>query len=151
MTHLLSFAFMLRNAGINDQRLVEHLSEATAGSLTGLGHSSPYEDLGCYSLTVEYLFQSGPALPSAVRPGSRSPVIPLVSESFSAKEARNDYELPYLMRAIVDSPEINDLFPGELKALKNGIVAWKPVTKALKEVKRRVSCLWLTRGVTDRW
>lgn len=35
MTQLLSFAFMLRNAGIDDQRLVEHLSEATAGGLTG--------------------------------------------------------------------------------------------------------------------
>ena len=35
MTNLLAFAFMLRNAGIDDQQLVEHLSEATAGSLTG--------------------------------------------------------------------------------------------------------------------
>jgi hypothetical protein len=35
MTNLLCFAFMLRNAGIDDQRLVEHLSEATAGGLTG--------------------------------------------------------------------------------------------------------------------
>lgn len=39
MTNLLCFAFMLRNAGINDQRLVEHLSEATAGSLTGKIHA----------------------------------------------------------------------------------------------------------------
>lgn len=29
---------MLRNAGIDDQHLVEHLSEATAGSLTGKIH-----------------------------------------------------------------------------------------------------------------
>lgn len=35
MIRLLNFAFMLRNAGLDDQRLVEHLSEATAGSLTG--------------------------------------------------------------------------------------------------------------------
>jgi hypothetical protein len=35
MIKLLNFAFMLRNAGLDDQRLVEHLSEATAGSLTG--------------------------------------------------------------------------------------------------------------------
>ncbi|KAK4684890.1 hypothetical protein P7C73_g5274, partial [Tremellales sp. Uapishka_1] len=34
MTNLLCFAFMLRNAGIDDQGLVGHLSEATAGSLT---------------------------------------------------------------------------------------------------------------------
>jgi len=35
MTNLICFAFMLRNAGISDGGLVEHLSEATAGSLTG--------------------------------------------------------------------------------------------------------------------
>jgi hypothetical protein len=44
MTNLLAFAFMLRNAGIDDQGLVEHLSEATAGSLTG--------ELGCKPATV---------------------------------------------------------------------------------------------------
>ncbi|ORX37521.1 hypothetical protein BD324DRAFT_622237 [Kockovaella imperatae] len=134
MTLLLKFAFMLRNAGISDQRLVEHVSEATAGSLTGLGHSAPYEEIGCYSLAVEYLFLSGP-IPS--NPGSIKPT-PLLVEPFSAKEARNDYELPYLMRAIVDSPEVNDLFAEELKALKDGIMGWKPITKPLKEMKKRL-------------
>lgn len=40
MTNLLCFAFMLRNAGLDDQRLIEHLSEATAGSLTGKSTNS---------------------------------------------------------------------------------------------------------------
>jgi hypothetical protein len=44
MTNLLCFAFMLRNAGIDDQRLVEHLSEATAGSLTGESTPQPRSD-----------------------------------------------------------------------------------------------------------
>jgi hypothetical protein len=35
MTNLLTFAMLLRNAGIDDERLIEHLSEATAGGLTG--------------------------------------------------------------------------------------------------------------------
>ena len=130
MTNLLAFAFMLRNAGIDDQRLIEHLSEATAGSLTGLGHSSPYEEPACYSLAVEYLFLSGQA---------RTPMPPLEVESFTAREARNDYELPWIMRALVDSPEVKDLFPDELKDLKEGVLNWKPNTKALKEIKRRVS------------
>ena len=43
------------------------------------------------------------------------------------------------MRSLVDSAEIKDLFPGELHDLKEGILHWKPVTKALKEMKRRVS------------
>ena len=121
---------MLRNAGLDDQRLIEHLSEATAGSLTGVGHSAPYEDPGCYNLTVEYLLLSGPA---------RQPVVPLSIETFSARETRNDFELPWIMRALVDSLEIRDLFPVELKYLKEGILNWKPATKALREIRKRVS------------
>lgn len=39
----------------------------------------------------------------------------------------------------MDSAEVKDLFPGELRDLKEGILHWKPVTKPLKEIKRRVS------------
>ncbi|WVF68309.1 hypothetical protein IAT40_003074 [Kwoniella sp. CBS 6097] len=129
MTNLLCFAFMLRNAGIDDQRLVEHLSEATAGSLTGVGHSTPYEELSCYSLAVEYLFHSG---------STRQPIPPLEVESFSARDAKNDFELPWIMRALVDSPEVKDLFPIELKDLKEGVLNWRPTTKALREIKKRL-------------
>ncbi|WWC92594.1 uncharacterized protein L201_007553 [Kwoniella dendrophila CBS 6074] len=129
MTNLLCFAFMLRNAGIDDQRLVEHLSEATAGSLTGVGHSTPYEELSCYSIAVQYLFHAGSA---------RQPMTPLEIEPFSARDAKNDFELPWIMRALVDSPEVKDLFPGELKDLKEGVLHWRPNTKVLKEIKKRL-------------
>ncbi|OCF61999.1 hypothetical protein L486_01665 [Kwoniella mangroviensis CBS 10435] len=129
MTNLLCFAFMLRNAGIDDQRLVEHLSEATAGSLTGVGHSTPYEELSSYSLAVQYLFHAGPA---------RQPVPPLEIEPFSARDVKNDFELPWIMRALVDSPEVKDIFPGELRDLKEGILHWRPNTKVLKEIKKRL-------------
>ncbi|ODO10337.1 hypothetical protein I350_02566, partial [Cryptococcus amylolentus CBS 6273] len=129
MTNLLCFAFMLRNAGIDDERLVEHLSEATAGGLTGLGHSTPYEELSSFSLAVNYLFYATPA---------RKPLPPLQIEPFNARDARNDFELPWIMRALVDAPEVKDLFPGELKDLKEGIVHWKPVTRTLKDIKRRL-------------
>ena len=146
MTNLLSFAFMLRNAGIDDQRLVEHLSEATAGSLTGLGHSTPYEDKGCYDLTVKYLFLSGPA---------KQPIPPLEIEPFAARDVRSDFELPWIMRALVDSPEVKDLFPNELKDLKEGVITWRPTTKALREIKKRASCVFVqTTGIdhsSNRW
>ncbi|CAK9782924.1 hypothetical protein CC85DRAFT_329427 [Cutaneotrichosporon oleaginosum] len=129
MTNLLCFAFMLRNAGIDDQRLIEHLSEATAGSLTGVGHSTPYEELGCYSMAVQYLFHAGPAA---------QPMPPLEVEPFAARDSRNDFELPWIMRALVDSPEVKDLFPDELRTLRDNITAWKPTTKALKEIKKRL-------------
>lgn len=95
-----------------------------------MGHSTPYEEAACYSLAVHYLFLSG----SAHRPHP-----PLSVEPFSARDARNDFELPWIMRALVDSAEIKDLFPGELRDLKEGVIHWKPITKVQKEIKRRVS------------
>lgn len=132
MTNLLCFAFMLRNAGISDEHLIEHLSEATAGSLTGLGHSTPYEEPATFRLAVDYLFHAGPVRPT-------EPASELQIEHFSVREGRNDYELPWIMRALVDSPEVKDLFPGELRDLKEGILHWKPTTKALRDIKKRVS------------
>jgi hypothetical protein len=40
----------MRNAGIDDGGLLTHLSEATAGSLSGVGHSTAYLDPGAYQL-----------------------------------------------------------------------------------------------------
>ena len=40
------------DAGIDDAGLIAHLSEATAGSLSGVGHSSAYEELATYSYVV---------------------------------------------------------------------------------------------------
>lgn len=37
------------NSGISDSGLLTHLSEATAGSLNGVGHSTIYEELATYS------------------------------------------------------------------------------------------------------
>jgi hypothetical protein len=129
MTNLLCFSFMLRNAGISDQHLIEHLSEATAGSLTGVGHSTPYEEPASFALAVDYLFHAAPL---------HGPSPELALDHFSAREGRNDFELPWIMRALVDSPEIKDLFPGELRDLKEGILHWKPTTKALRDIKKKV-------------
>ena len=130
MTNLLCFSFMLRNAGISDQHLIEHLSEATAGSLTGVGHSTPYEEPASFALAVDYLFHAAPL---------NGPSPELMLDHFSAREGRNDFELPWIMRALVDSPEIKDLFPGELRDLKEGVLHWKPTSKALKDIKKKVS------------
>lgn len=66
------------------------------------------------------------------------------------------------MRALVDSAEVKDLFPQELAELKEGVVGWKPVTKVLREIKKRVrlycfahavhpSCSGTHQGSHDVW
>lgn len=96
----------------------------------GVGHSSPYEEPAVYALAVEYLFCAGPA---------KRPIPPLSVEPFNARDVRNDFELPWIMRALVDDPAVKDLFPSELQDLREGVQAWRPITKALKEIKKRVS------------
>lgn len=114
-----------------------------------MGHSTPYEEPQSYALAVKYLFLSGPAYPTSTTAQPISPTSPLSNigsdipplkiEPFSARDTRNEYELPWIMRALVDSPQVKDLFPGELRELKEGVRDWRPVTKVLKEVKKRVS------------
>jgi hypothetical protein len=48
LSNLLVLLFRLRNADLTDHGLLLHLSDATAGSLAGLGHSTPYEDANAY-------------------------------------------------------------------------------------------------------
>lgn len=98
--------------------------------MLGVGHSTPYESPACYELAVAYLFRSGSA---------GQPLPPLEVESFTARDAKNDFELPWILRALTDAPAVKDLFPDELRELKENVVSWRPVTKALKDIKKRVS------------
>ncbi|KAG6330064.1 hypothetical protein ID866_9025 [Astraeus odoratus] len=49
LSKLLVLLIRVRNAGLSDSGLLTHLSEATAGSLNGIGHSTPYEELATYT------------------------------------------------------------------------------------------------------
>lgn len=131
----------MRNAGIDDQGLVGHLSEATAGAWSGAGHTTPYEDPGGYAFIVRYLLSTGGSSSSSSgSTGVKSnPKNRLEVEPFLARDARNDYELPWILRGIMDDPEVQRLFGDELRMLKEGILEWNPTTKALKEIRRRVS------------
>lgn len=128
MTSMLVFCMMLRNAGLDDQGLMTHLSEVTAGGLTGVGHSAPYEDLGGYNLAVRYLLTTD----------SPRDAPSLDIEPFASRDARNDYELPWILRGVMDSTTVRELFQAELDVLKDGILDWRPSTKALKDIKKRL-------------
>lgn len=127
LTNLLVLCLMLRNAGIDDQGLLGHLSEATAGAWIGAGHTTPYEDPGAYAFAVRYLLQTGPCRRESLH-----------IEPFAARDARNDYELPWTLRGILDDPAIQTLFGGEIKQLREGVLDWQPATKALIQIKKRL-------------
>lgn len=49
LSNLLVLLLRIRNAGLSDGGLLAHLSEATAGSLNGVGHSTAYEEIATYT------------------------------------------------------------------------------------------------------
>jgi hypothetical protein len=49
LSNLLVLLLRIRNAGLSDGGLLAHLSESTAGSLNGVGHSTAYEETATYS------------------------------------------------------------------------------------------------------
>jgi hypothetical protein len=95
------------NVGLSDSGLLTHLSEATAGSLSGIGHSTVYEELGTYSfvslrciqigyfsddghsLAVNYLFMTDHG-------SNEHPE--LVVHDFDANTELNDYEVSHANR-----------------------------------------------------
>jgi hypothetical protein len=121
---------MMLNAALDDQGLLSHLSEATAGAWHGVGHSNAYEDPGGYDLAVNYLLKTTSSLGN-----------PLSVESFNSRDAKNDFELPWILRGVMDDPQTNDLFRAEIKALKDTILTWQPNTRALRDIKKRVSII----------
>lgn len=48
LSNLLVLLIRIMNAGLSDSGLLAHLSEATAGTLSGIGHSTAYEEPATY-------------------------------------------------------------------------------------------------------
>jgi hypothetical protein len=98
--------------------------------IPGAGHSTPYEDPGAYAFMVKYLLSTTTPAPDSMPE--------LQVEEFTAKDARNDYELPWTLRGVMDDPEVRFLFDAEISELKENILDWQPTTRALKDIKKRV-------------
>jgi hypothetical protein len=100
LSNLLVLLIRILNSGLSDSGLLTHLSEATAGTLSGVGHSTAYEELATYSyvlciliddladnaesLAVDYLFLTNDG-------GDANAT--LTMEPFNAVEEQNDYEV----------------------------------------------------------
>ncbi|KAF8583529.1 hypothetical protein K439DRAFT_1634370 [Ramaria rubella] len=129
LLNLLVLLFRIRNAGLDDGGLITHLSEATAGSLSGVGHSSAYEEPATYALAVRFLFETSGAL--GVHPE-------LDVQPFTARAARNDYEIPWALRDLIANPDVADLFSSEFSELRAAFDDWHPRTTVLREIRRKL-------------
>lgn len=129
LSNLLVLLLRVLNTGLSDSGLISHLSEATAGSLSGVGHSTAYEELGTYRLAVDYLFLANDGL-------DKHP--PLSVEPFNAMTEQNDYEIPWSLRDLIADERIVHFFAEEIMSLRDAFREWHPKTTILRDVKRKL-------------
>ncbi|KAK6822631.1 hypothetical protein PG995_011915 [Apiospora arundinis] len=128
IAHLVGFALKLRNLGISDQGLIRELSVALAGSLySGEGHSRLYDDESVYDLSVSHALETT--------------VVNNVScniEKHTGLTSPNPYVLPWIMRGLLEEDIVKTELSAETADLLKQFDDWKPVTKALKDIKFRL-------------
>ncbi|KIY50600.1 hypothetical protein FISHEDRAFT_39052, partial [Fistulina hepatica ATCC 64428] len=130
LSNLLVLLLRVLNSGLSESGLLTHLSEATAGSLTGIGHSTAYEDLACYSLAVNYLFLTDE--------GHEQEFPDLYVEPFKATSELNDYEIPWALRDLIADDRVAYLFGREITELRDAFREWHPKTSILRDVKKKL-------------
>ncbi|KAG5651798.1 hypothetical protein H0H81_007357 [Sphagnurus paluster] len=110
--------------------LTVHLSEATAGSLNGVGHSTVYEEISTYALAVNYLFLTNDGLDEQHSD--------LILEPFNATMEQNDYEIPWSLRDVIADERVAHFFSTEIVELRDAFRHWHPKTTILRDLKRKL-------------
>ncbi|KAF8200093.1 hypothetical protein BJ912DRAFT_947921 [Pholiota molesta] len=129
LSNLLVLLLRILNAGMSDSGLLAHLSEATAGSLNGVGHSTAYEEVATYSLAVQYLFMANEGVTEESR---------LEVEPFNATQEQNDYEIPWSLREVIADERVAYFFGKEIAGLRDAFREWHPKTTILRDLKRKL-------------
>ncbi|KAI0742241.1 hypothetical protein C8Q80DRAFT_1108568 [Daedaleopsis nitida] len=129
LSNLLILLIRILNAGLSDRGLLAHLSEATAGTLSGVGHSTAYEEPATYSLAVKYFFLTNDGANSDAE---------LIINPFNAVEEQNDYEIPWLLRDMIADNKIAHFFAREFAQLRDAFDDWQPKTTILRDVKKKL-------------
>ncbi|KAF8631498.1 hypothetical protein AX15_002364 [Amanita polypyramis BW_CC] len=129
LAYLLVLLLRILNSNISDSGLLTHLSEATAGSLNGVGHSKAYEEVATYALAVKYLFLTNNGLEE--HPD-------LLLEPFNARQEQNDYEIPWALRDVIADERVAHFFLKEIIKLRDAFREWHPRTSILRDLKRKL-------------
>ncbi|ETS75653.1 hypothetical protein PFICI_12597 [Pestalotiopsis fici W106-1] len=131
IAHLVGFALKLRNLGVSDQGLIRELSVALAGSLySGEGHSRLYDDEQVYDLAVSHALET-----------TDVGTVPSRVDKHEGMSSSNPYILPWIMRGLLEEGIVKTELSAETAELLQQFDDWKPVTKALKDIKFRLEAV----------
>ncbi|ANB14204.1 hypothetical protein AWJ20_5165 [Sugiyamaella lignohabitans] len=132
ISNLLTIALRLRNIGSTDHGVIQQLSGALAGAITGKGHSKIYNESQVYDLTLRYALETTDA-------GQGVPVKVESEYEIPKPNQNNPYILPWAMRGLVNEARIRTAFSDKLQELYEEFNQWRPESKVLKDVKYRLS------------
>ncbi|KAK1751630.1 hypothetical protein QBC47DRAFT_390595 [Echria macrotheca] len=131
IAHLVGFALKLRNLGVSDHGLIRELSAPLAGSLySGEGHSRLYDDEQVYDLAVTHALETTDV-------GN----VECEVHKHQGVSNPNPYHLPWIMRGLLEEDFVRTELNSETAELLQQFDDWKPVTKALKDVKYRLEAV----------
>ncbi|KAK4152073.1 hypothetical protein C8A00DRAFT_44808 [Chaetomidium leptoderma] len=135
IAHLVGFALKLRNLGVSDHGLIRELSTPLAGSLySGEGHSRLYDDEQVYDLAVTHALETTDVVGAVACEVNHLPGSGTLSNP-------NPYHLPWIMRGLLEEDFVKTELSAETAELVRQFDDWKPVTKALKDVKYRLEAV----------
>ena len=131
ITRIVKIAGSLLDLGYNDHGIIKEISGSLAGTLTGGGHSTIYNEKQVYHLGIKF----------ALETTDLSEISPVEYSPYKLSElGANPYRLPWCMRGLMY--ESNKHFDNEeIKMLFKEFEEWEPETKQLKDIKNRLNGL----------
>lgn len=131
ITRLLDIAGKLLDLGYDDHGIIKEISSSLAGTLTGGGHSTVYNEAQVYELGIRFALETSDAQIE----------VPVEFKPFKLEQlSSNPYHLPWCMRGLLHETSAH-LEPDEVSLLFSEFEEWEPETKQLKDVKYRLNGL----------
>lgn len=128
---LVNIAGTLINLGYDDHGIIKEISGALAGTLTGGGHSTVYNEAQVYEMGLKF----------ALETSNCSDEIAVEYKPFKLDQlGANPFHLPWCMRGLLYETG-KRLSEDEIHNLFQEFEEWEPETKQLKDVKYRLNGL----------
>ncbi|CCE62890.1 hypothetical protein TPHA_0D02530 [Tetrapisispora phaffii CBS 4417] len=131
ITRVVDMTETLLNLGYDDHGIIKEISEALAGTLTGGGHSTIYNEAQVYELGLKFSLETTDL---------KKPVPVTYMPYAIAQLKTNPYNLPWCMRGLLSETN-KTIHKEDIETLIKEFELWKPVNKNLKEMKYRLNGL----------
>lgn len=131
ITGIVNIAGTLLNLGYDDHNIIKEISPSLAGTLTGGGHSTIYNEYQVYLLGLKFALETTDTYED----------VPAKYVPYKADDLKtNPYRLPWTMRGLLHQARKN-LGDESVQSLYKEYQDWRPKTAVLKDIKYRLNGL----------